>query len=502
MPDSKSGDLGVFDDLVTKKPQDREPSQPLFAEPVNIPPPPAWFGGSDPPAKAEVAPAASEPGPKGPESLSPILAPTDTVDDKGWDDAPIAAPAVPAPASWGEELVPAARSRVPAPPATRLSGVPLPPPSLSSPSNRPKLAPPPTVSSSGKGSSSLAPGSLAPPVLTAPAFTSPAVSAPPPPAPPRMSLASQPSQRAISSDVAQPAAPRRRVSKQALAIAATLVAGVVLGFVVRGSGGSAAGNPTATLKAATGQPGVKLLVDGRDTGPLPREISGLTPGEHVIVFEGDRYVSKKRVLIFGPNEVKELEPEQLKIARGAATFELKTQGASLVLVASDERREVADYSHPVDIDTSKSWTLEASKPGYGTLRMPVTFEAEPSKTFVVTLGESEKREKVEAPSVAQNTAPPEPPKAQVQETPKVEKVEKAQPEPAKAREPVGSCKLNVNSIPVSKVLLDGRPIGLTPRVGVVVPAGSHTVVFVGENGRKSTSSTCQAGETKAVSMHL
>ena len=287
-------------------------------------------------------------------------------------------------------------------------------------------------------------------------------------------------------------------------IAATLAAGVALGFVVRGSGGSAPGNPTATLKAAAGQPGVKLIIDGREVGPLPREVSGLTPGEHLVAFEGDRYASTKKALIFGPNEVKELDPEPLKVVRGAATFDVKTPGATLVLVTADERRELSDYSLPIEVDATKSWTLEASKPGYETLRVPVNFGDQPAKTFPVSVGRiiessSPNRRKHQRPYHRRSR--PRSPRARRPRT-KCRRPRRRKQSRRGSQAPAGTCKLNINSIPVSKVLLDGKPIGLTPKVGVVVPAGSHTVVFVGEKGRKSASSTCQAGETKAVSTHL
>ena len=38
--------------------------------------------------------------------------------------------------------------------------------------------------------------------------------------------------------------------------------------------------------------------------------------------------------------------------------------------------------------------------------------------------------------------------------------------------------LNINSIPLSRVVLDGRPLGETPRVQISVSAGVHTVLFV------------------------
>ena len=187
----------------------------------------------------------------------------------------------------------------------------------------------------------------------------------------------------------------------------------------------------ATLKAATGQPGVKLSIDGREVGLLPREVSGLTPGEHLVSFEGDRYASTKKALIFGPNEVKQLDPEPLKVVRGAATFDVKTEGATLVLVTADERRELSDYSLPIEVDATKSWTLEASKPGYETLRVPVNFRDQPTKTFTVRLGESSKAPP-EPPKAAAPVPPPEPAKV-AESTPATHKV--SSPEVPKAEPP-------------------------------------------------------------------
>ncbi len=61
--------------------------------------------------------------------------------------------------------------------------------------------------------------------------------------------------------------------------------------------------------------------------------------------------------------------------------------------------------------------------------------------------------------------------------------------------------LNINSIPVSMVILDGKPIGSTPKVGLSVPVGSRTVVFVHPvMGKKSTTVTLKAGETKTAAV--
>ncbi len=66
----------------------------------------------------------------------------------------------------------------------------------------------------------------------------------------------------------------------------------------------------------------------------------------------------------------------------------------------------------------------------------------------------------------------------------------------------GSCTLNINSIPTSRVVVDGRPIGFTPALGVLVAAGTHNVLLVTDSLRKTTSATCKAGEKKTISLRL
>jgi serine/threonine-protein kinase len=64
--------------------------------------------------------------------------------------------------------------------------------------------------------------------------------------------------------------------------------------------------------------------------------------------------------------------------------------------------------------------------------------------------------------------------------------------------------LNINSIPPSSCFLDGRPLGNTPRPGVQVTPGSHTVRFVNsELGlTKTIGVTVGPGETKLAAAKL
>ena len=66
----------------------------------------------------------------------------------------------------------------------------------------------------------------------------------------------------------------------------------------------------------------------------------------------------------------------------------------------------------------------------------------------------------------------------------------------------GSCTLSINSIPISRVAVDGSPVGLTPVIGVSVSAGTHNVLLVTDTMRKTTVATCKAGEKKTISMRL
>lgn len=67
----------------------------------------------------------------------------------------------------------------------------------------------------------------------------------------------------------------------------------------------------------------------------------------------------------------------------------------------------------------------------------------------------------------------------------------------------GSARLNINSIPVSSVVLDGRPMGSTPLIAIRVKPGPHTVVFVAPGGRRVVrGTTVSAGATATVAARL
>jgi hypothetical protein len=71
-----------------------------------------------------------------------------------------------------------------------------------------------------------------------------------------------------------------------------------------------------------------------------------------------------------------------------------------------------------------------------------------------------------------------------------------------APNPTTACTLNLNTIPASRVAIDGRDLGMTPKIGISVQPGTHVVMFENAGGKKITSAQCKAGEQKTVTIRL
>ena len=66
--------------------------------------------------------------------------------------------------------------------------------------------------------------------------------------------------------------------------------------------------------------------------------------------------------------------------------------------------------------------------------------------------------------------------------------------------PVSLSLIHIYSLPASSIVLDGKPIGVTPQLHVVVSPGSHTIMFVNseQSLKKTITVDVKAGETKAA----
>jgi hypothetical protein len=253
------------------------------------------------------------------------------------------------------------------------------------------------------------------------------------------------------------------------------------------------------------QPGVKLYVDDKESGPLPQELRDLTPGDHVIKVAGsERYQPLEKHVSIERQKVQDLGTVTLKVLKGKATISLGTPGARVFLVSGADRRELPMLPISVDIDTAKTWALEANRPGFMDYRQPISFDdGQAERTYVVSLDPraagggwastaSYGGGGGPAPMAAARPAPHA--AAAPQEA---AAASQGQGDSAGASEG-NEAFLNINSIPPSTCFLDGRALGSTPKVHITVKPGAHTVKFVNsdEGLTKTVSVSVGAGETK------
>jgi len=293
----------------------------------------------------------------------------------------------------------------------------------------------------------------------------------------------------------------------------TLTAGLTTGSAPPPTTGPAMGPATVGgtgLKVSSTQGGIKLFVDGVDRGPLlgpaAAQLVDLSAGEHKIKLDGgDKYAADERTINVSSGEVKDLGDVKLKVQKGIVTLDLKTVGASVVLSGMVDGKKVEKklpdsvWKNPpvrIPIDLRKEeWTLIASKKGLPDFKQVLDFadgNAEPTLAIELVAAA--------APTPIAAVAGPLPTGPATGMPPKDPGKAPPGKDPVKEQASSGNGTLHINSNPISKVLLDGRPIGSTPKVGVSVSAGSHTVTFIKDGERKSVTVTVKAGETKVAAV--
>jgi serine/threonine-protein kinase len=239
--------------------------------------------------------------------------------------------------------------------------------------------------------------------------------------------------------------------------------------------------------------GLKLYVDEREVGPLPQEIKDMEPGQHAIkVSGGDRLESFEQKITVEPETMQTIGPLKLHVLKGLATIlpGNGADGAKVILISGSDRRTLPKLPITLDIPTNQPHTLVATRRGYDQFKLPIKFEdGQVERTFEVALSE------------IGSSAAPAPPTTPAPAPAAPSRPIAAAPAPAPAPA-AGSATLNINAIPMSTVLVDSRPVGQTPRMGLKVSAGSHTVTFMHGEDRKSVPVTVGAGETKTVAVRF
>lgn len=266
--------------------------------------------------------------------------------------------------------------------------------------------------------------------------------------------------------------------------------------------------------------GLRVLVDGKDRGTAPLELNGLTPGPHAIRVEGPGFEAVEHSVTLteggAPVSVGPLSPKLLK---GSLRLELGTNAEGAQVLVNG--KSIRSLPATLELDAAESHDVLVRKIGYSDFEKKVSFSAaEPKIDLTIELTEGSNdvgggRHVARGPSDTPETPAAAPAEAAEEKKPdflsaiKGDKAEenkgggKAEAKPNDKPQAGGKGTLNINSVPPTTVLLDGRPLGKTPKVGVSVPAGSHSITFVHpEKGRKSVKVDVPGGGSKNVTIRL
>jgi len=241
------------------------------------------------------------------------------------------------------------------------------------------------------------------------------------------------------------------------------------------------------LRIAAAESDLTLYVDGKRVGKLPQELSGLSGGKHWIKLDaedGSPAIEKAVVILAG--ETVDVEPSAAKRDKALVTIRLSpgSEGASVTL----DDAFLLDFPAELELEPQSVHILSASKPGYEDFSVEVQVEE----------GESEKLIEVAlTPLDGSNNA----------KRARAKAARKAAPAKASSSTGMGDVTqglLNINSDPPSQIILNGRPLGNTPKTAIAVPGDSlQTIVFVHPKmGRRRAQKFVPAGKQRTVAIRF
>jgi hypothetical protein len=239
---------------------------------------------------------------------------------------------------------------------------------------------------------------------------------------------------------------------------------------------------TAALRVNVNVPGLSVRVDGEDRGAAPTTIHQLSPTEHTVRLAGNpAYAPYEQRVTLEADRVLTLEPKlvaligKLHLEPGAGA-----DSARIEVIRDGFVREVGKLPTDLELTPGRSYRVHASRKNFEDYDAEVAFdEARTEQSLVVSLTPRES---------ALRAAPVVP-----------------QPAPA-GQAPASSARasgaLNINSIPISQVLLDGLPIGSTP-LKLNLNAGPHALIFVHPTlGRQTLNVNVPAGQTAVAAVRF
>ncbi|MEZ4228146.1 MAG: hypothetical protein R3B89_03215 [Polyangiaceae bacterium] len=405
-----------------------------------VPPPPPSRVSAPPPSRVSPPPPSRVSAPPPPPSkAAPVTAQAEYVEDNGDDATPVRAPVDGTPtAKLPDVAIVRAMTSKPAPPPSARPAANVPPPASTRADS--SMVPPPSVQSQV--------ATEIPQVASVPRdmlnSAPPTSMSQPPPAP-------------------QPA--KAGTSKFLVAAAAVLVLAIG-GLAAKQAGVAGLGAKDGTLLASVAGPGgaaidkFELFVDGsKRCEASPCKVDGLSEGEHFLKVMAPGYESSAAISIRVEGGATTNQRVDLTPSKDGATAEKSDSAAdrpkgeeALSLEDLGDKKKPADEAKDDDDATSKSASAAGAK----------------------------------APTSSKSAAKDDKPAR-----------DKEEAKDSSAASDKGM--INISSIPPVSVVVDGKPIGMAPKT-VRVPAGSHTIVFIGPEGRQVRSVNVKGGASTSVAV--
>jgi serine/threonine-protein kinase len=240
--------------------------------------------------------------------------------------------------------------------------------------------------------------------------------------------------------------------------------------------------------------GHTLYLDGKLIGELPQRVTGLTAGEHTILISaGEDYYAEERKIELKADELEVLEDIRLKPRSGTLRIAANDQLQRAVVTLDGERIQVPFEKQ---LDASKRYHLLARRSGFEDFETWVEFGADArEKDLNIQLmpGQSDSADTESQASRSESSESNSRSAAAGESVSSLRKQRAPSPQPA-----TGQARLSLTSDPPSAVLLDGKPIGQTPKSVTVTP-GSHSVLFVHPTkGRARATAKLAPGQSKTL----
>lgn len=262
-------------------------------------------------------------------------------------------------------------------------------------------------------------------------------------------------------------------------------------IIVRGGGDSAlqltlTRRDTAVLRVNTKVSGLSLRIDGEERGAVPATLPKLAPGEHIVRLSGNTaYAPFEQRVVLEADRTLTIEPQLMPLHTVVRLEAGPGADDARVELVNGSERQTLKLPTKVELAPGNLYHVHATKRAFRDFDEELRFDANvPERSLTVTLSPRDSKEPSDdrrAPSPSTSLA-----------------VAAALAAPIPAA--VGSGTLSINSIPISSVLLDGRPVGSTPQK-LTLDSGSHSIVFVHPTlGRKERNVRVTPGKTAVAAV--